>query len=128
MNIPARTIGDVVVFDVAGDFDRVNSGASPTVHDLAKSRLGMGDRKILFNFEKVGFVDSFGVGQICATYTSAQNLGGGFKLCNVPQKLLTILIIVGLVPRVIQAYPSEEAALLSFNKPFEPWNDPKKKP
>jgi anti-anti-sigma factor len=122
VNIPARTIGDVVVFDIAGDLTRASSG-TPTLHDLAKARLGMGDRKILFNFEKVNFVDSFGVGQICATYASTQNLGGGFKLCNVPQKLLLVLTVVGLVPRVIKAYPSEEVALLSFNKPFEPGND-----
>jgi anti-anti-sigma factor len=123
MNIPARTIGDVVVFDVEGDLNRASSGAT-TLHELAKARLGMGDRKILFNFEKAGFVDSFGVGQILATYTSTQNLGGGLKLCNVPYKVLVVLMIVGLVPRVIKVYPSEEAALLSFDKPFEPWNDP----
>ncbi len=125
MGITGRTLGDVAVFDIAGDLTRTESPV-PTLHDLARARLREGTRKVLFNFEKAEFVDSFGVGEIFSTYTSTQNLGGMFKLCCVPKRLYLILTVVGIVPRVITVYADEAAALTSFADPAPP-EDPTNK-
>lgn len=127
MYIATRISGDVAVFDIAGDFTRKDSPI-PTLHELAHGQLETGMRKILFNFEKVGFVDSFGMGQIVSSYISTRNLGGGFKLCQVPPKLLFFLKVVNLVPNVISVYPDETAALESFANPSPPGDPTNLKP
>ena len=116
MDIKIRTSGDVVVFEVAGDFTRTDYTV-PNLHDLTSAQLQAGKRNVIVNFDKAGFVDSFGVGQIIASYTSTTKLGGGFKLCSVPRKVLLVLTIVGLVPRVLGVYRDEAAALESFAHP-----------
>jgi anti-anti-sigma factor len=72
---------------------------------------------ILFNFEKAGFVDSFGIQEMIASYTSIQNLGGKFKLCRLPDKLILIFEVTGLI-KVFDIYPTEDAALENFAKPL----------
>jgi anti-anti-sigma factor len=113
-----RPVGDVVVLDIEGEFS-VTASPVPTLHDVVKIHLGRGKRHILFNFEKAGFVDSFGVGQMLSSYKSTQDLGGRFKLCQISDKLNYIFHITGL-SKVFDVYPTEEAALESFAKPPKP--------
>lgn len=113
MEITTRIVDDIAVFRIEGDFTRITCEA-PTLHDRVKNELEDGKRKIVFNFEKAGFVDSFGVGQIVATFQSTQNLGGRLALAALPPKLFLTLSIIMIVPKVISAYPSEESALASF--------------
>lgn len=110
-----RPVGDVVVLDIEGEFSRIASPV-PTLHQIVKAQLGMGKRRILFNFEKVGFVDTFGIQELIASYTSTQNIGGRLKLCRLSQKLILIFSITGLV-KVFDIHPDEEAAMESFAKP-----------
>ena len=102
--INSRAVGPVAVFDIEGDFS-VTTSPLPTLHELVKEETAKG-----------GFVDSFGIGQMIASYKSLQSLGGMLKLCAVPSKLLALLVITGIVPRVLSAYPTEEAALEAFAK------------
>jgi len=118
MEITTRVIDDIAIFRIEGDLTRATCDA-PTLHDRVKTQLADDKRKIIFNFEKAGFVDSFGVGQIIATYQSAQNLGGSFKLASLPPRLLLTLKTTKIVP-LISAYPSEESALASFAETSEP--------
>ncbi len=115
MAIAVRAAGDVAVFDITGE-DLTRTSFAP-LHELVRTRLGAGQRKVLLNFEKAEFVDSSGIGQIIASYTSTTNLGGGLKFCAVPQKILLVLMIVGIVPHIIKAYPDEPSALASFAGP-----------
>ena len=110
-----RPVGDVLVFDIEGEFSRLTSPL-PTLHQLVKAQLAFGKRMILFNFEKAGFVDSFGIGELVSSYTSTQGLGGKFKLCRLSEKIILIFHITGLI-RVFDIYPTEDAALESFAQP-----------
>jgi anti-anti-sigma factor len=113
-----RPVGDVVVLDIEGEFS-VTTSPVPTLHEHVKTHLEMGKRSILFNFDKVGFVDSFGVGQMIASYKSTHDLGGRFKLCRLPEKLILLFHITRLI-KVFDVYSTEEAALDSFAKPPKP--------
>jgi anti-anti-sigma factor len=119
MEIRTRIAGDMVVFGIEGDFTRVTA-TPPTLYDLVKAQLEDGRRKILVNFEKAGFVDSFGVRQIIQTFTSTKDLGGSFKIAAPPRQLRLTLEITKLVPDVLDVYPSEESAVASFAQPPEP--------
>ena len=115
MAIGVRTVGDVAVFDIT-DEDLTRTSFAH-LHDLVRAELQAGRRKTLVNFEKARFVDSSGIGQIIGSYTSTKNLGGAFKFCAVPQKILAVFMVIGLVPLVIETYPDEASALASFAKP-----------
>jgi anti-anti-sigma factor len=112
MEISTRDHQQVVIFDIDGEI-RISDTAGPTLHELVKSHLERGKRDILLNFQKVGFIDSFGVGQILGSYVSTQNLGGKLKLCHVSKKLYLIFQITNLI-RVLEIYDDCDAALKSF--------------
>jgi anti-anti-sigma factor len=113
--ISNRIVGEVAVFDIRGEFTRIRS-PDPTLYQLVRAQLETGKRRILINFENVGFVDTFAVQELIAGFTSVQRLGGQFRICNVSPQLAMILRVTGLAPGVIDPHPTEAAAMDSFSK------------
>jgi anti-anti-sigma factor len=116
--ITSRLTGEIVVFDVSGEFSRITA-EPPTLSELVKDQLGQGKRQVLFNFNATGWVDSFGISELLASYTSIQDLGGTLRLCLVPPKLDLILEVTGL-KKVLSVYLTESEALASFVEPPAP--------
>jgi len=114
MDIKTRDANNVVIFDINGEIRRIDP-AETTLHQLVKGQLERGRRDILLNFENVEFIDSFGVGEILASYISTHNLGGKLKLVRISKKLYLIFQVTMLV-RVLEIYDDEAAALKSFEK------------
>jgi anti-sigma B factor antagonist len=112
MDIKTRDLNSIVIFDIDGDISRP-SGIS--LHQLVKSQLERGNRSILLNFSNVGFIDSFGVGEILASYISTNNLGGKLKLARISKKLYLVFQVT-MLTRVLEIYDDEAAALKSFEK------------
>lgn len=79
MIITTREINDVVIFDIEGEFRR-SDVKEPSLPEFVKAQLDNGKKKLLVNFEKLEFIDSFGVGEILASYISVNNHGGALKL------------------------------------------------
>lgn len=115
MVIGTREVGNVAIFDIQGEIRRSDSPET-TLHQLVKARLEAGRTDILLNCERVDFIDSYGVGEILASYISTQNLGGKLKLSMVSKKLLVIFQVT-MLTRVLEIFGSETAALESFGKP-----------
>jgi len=114
MVIKTREHGAVVIFDIEGEIRRSDM-MDATLHQLVKSQLDSGKRNILLNFEKVNFIDSFGVGEILASYISTQNLGGKFKLAKISKKLYLIFQVT-MLTKVLEIHENEDSALKSFFK------------
>lgn len=114
MTITTRDTDSVVIFDISGEIRR-SENMETTLHRLVKTHLDRGQRKIMLNLEKVEFIDSFGVGEILASYISTQNLGGQFKLFNISKKLLLIFQIT-MLTKVLDIYEDEDCALRSFGQ------------
>jgi anti-anti-sigma factor len=114
MEINTRDINEIVIFDIAGEIRRTDT-PEVTLHQLVKSNLERGKRNILLNLKDVGFIDSFGVGEILASYISTQNLGGKLKLAGISKKL-HLVFQVTMLTRVLDICDSEDAALKSFAK------------
>lgn len=114
MIITTRDTDGVVIFDITGEIRR-SDNMETTLHHLVKTHLDRGKRKIMLNLEKVEFIDSFGVGEILASYISTQNLGGRFKLFNISKKLLLIFQIT-MLTKVLDIYEDEDCALRSFGQ------------
>jgi anti-anti-sigma factor len=115
MIIKTREVNNVAIFDIEGEIRR-SDGQQTTLHNLVKSHLDRGKRNVLLNLENVGFIDSFGVGEILASYISTQNLGGKLKLCRISSKLLLIFQIT-MLTKVLDIQEDCDRALESFGKP-----------
>jgi anti-anti-sigma factor len=113
MDIQTREVGGVVIFDIDGEITRP---AEAMLHQFVKSQLEKGKRNIVLNFDKVGFIDSFGVGEILASYVSIHNLGGHLKLCRISKKLYVIFQVTGLI-KVLEVFENCDAALKTFGEP-----------
>jgi len=114
MVIQKREKNNVVIFDVEGEIKRSDT-IDVTLHQLVKEQLDTGKKQILFNFDKVEFIDSFGVGEILASYISTHNLGGKLKLARISKKLFLIFQVT-MLTKVLDIFDEEDTALQSFFK------------
>ncbi|OGD27066.1 MAG: hypothetical protein A2V57_04100 [Candidatus Aminicenantes bacterium RBG_19FT_COMBO_65_30] len=114
MVIKTRESENVVIFDIEGEIRR-SDAAQTTLHSLVKAQLDRGRRNVLLDLGGVEFIDSFGVGEILASYISTQNLGGKFKLCRISKKLLLIFQIT-MLHKVLEIHEDCDRALESFEK------------
>ena len=106
-----RQVGDVTVIDVSGRIT-LGEGSSvirDTVHDLITS----GHRKILLNLGDVTYIDSSGIGELVAGYTSMANAGGTLKLLSLTKRVKDLLQITKLYT-VFDVHEEEAHAVRSF--------------
>jgi anti-anti-sigma factor len=114
MIINKREKHSVVIFDIEGEIKRSDI-TDVTLHQLVKDQLETGKKHILLNFDKVEFIDSFGVGEILASYISTHNLGGKLKLARISKKLFLVFQVT-MLTKVLDIVEDEDAALQSFFK------------
>jgi anti-anti-sigma factor len=114
MVINKREKNSVVIFDIEGEIKRSDI-TDVTLHQLVKDQLESGKKHILLNFEKVEFIDSFGVGEILASYISTHNLGGQLKLARISKKLFLVFQVT-MLTKVLDIVEDEETALQGFFK------------
>jgi anti-sigma B factor antagonist len=112
MQITTQDRSGVAVLYVSGELSRLHVSGQ-TLHQAVKSQLEQGKINILLNLGEVDFIDSFGVGQILASFTSTQNLGGKIKLARISRKLDFVFMVTGL-KRVLDVFDDETSALQSF--------------
>jgi anti-anti-sigma factor len=112
MEINAREKENVVIFDIEGEIRR-SDVTDVTLHQLVKDQLDVGKRNILLNFRDVEFIDSFGVGEILASYISTHNLGGKLKIAKISKKLYLVFQVT-MLTKVLEIFDEEELALNSF--------------
>jgi len=114
MQINLREKQGITVFDIEGEIRR-SEASNITLHRIIKNQLDENKKKFLLNMNKVEFIDSFGVGEILASYISTQNVGGSLKLTNISKKL-SLVFQVTMLSKVFEIFDDEEKALESFPK------------
>ncbi|MDH4224117.1 MAG: STAS domain-containing protein [Deltaproteobacteria bacterium] len=70
---------------------------------------------ILFNFEKVNFIDSSGIGLIVSIYKTMQQRDSRFGLCNLSKKNEEIFTITRL-NKILDIFPSVQEGISSMSK------------
>jgi hypothetical protein len=113
MNITIRKIGDVVVFDVAGEFRRTEA-KEPWLPGLVSAQIKKGNKKFLVCLEKVEFIDRYGIGDILASYLLVLKRGGGLKLAPFPGRYSTGKVESLFDPLEDFLYASLDNALEAF--------------
>ena len=109
--LTTRQVGDVTVMDVSG---RITLGeGSSVLRDALHSAIEAGNRKILLNLGEVNYIDSSGIGELVAAYTSVSNHGGTLKLLNLTKRVQDLLQITKLYT-VFDVHEEEAHAIRSF--------------
>ncbi len=114
MDIKKREKDSIVIFDIEGEIRRSDI-SEVTLHQLVKDQLEAGKKHILLNFDRVEFIDSFGVGEILASYISTHNLGGKLKIARISKKLYLVFQIT-MLTKVLEIFDEEDLALRSFRQ------------
>lgn len=106
-----RQIDDVTVIDVEGKIT-LGDGSSQ-LRDALRELVQQGHKKILLNLSDVTYIDSSGVGELVAGYTSVANGGGTLKLLGLTRRVKDLLQITKLYT-VFDVHEDEPHAVKSF--------------
>jgi len=111
LNIKQRQAGDVSILDLTGE---VRMGDSATaLRGAIRDLVAGGNGKILLNLGGVRYIDSSGIGELIANYTTVGRSGGQLKLLNLTEKVQDLLVITKLLT-VFDVYEAEADALSSY--------------
>lgn len=111
LEVKERQAGDVTILDMKGAV-RMGEG-SIALRDAIRRLAGEGKKKVLLNLGGVNYVDSSGIGELIANYTTISREGGQLKLLNLTERIQNLLVITKLLT-VFDAYDNEAEALKSF--------------
>ena len=111
MKIGIRQQKGATILDPKGKIT-IGSG-DVALRDSVLEALDSGATKILINLQGVSTIDSSGIGELVAAYTTVTNRGGQLKLSNLSPKVTDILQITQLAT-VFQVEDCEESALDNF--------------
>ena len=111
LSINQRQAGDVAILDLNGE---VRIGDSATaLRGALRALVAAGNKKILLNLAGVRYIDSSGIGELIANYTTVGRTGGQLKLLSLTDKVQDLLVITKLLT-VFDVYEAEAEALSSF--------------
>jgi anti-sigma B factor antagonist len=111
LEVKERQAGDVTILDMKGAV-RIGEG-SIELRDAIRRLAGEGKKKVLLNLAGVSYVDSSGIGELIANYTTISRQGGQLKLLNLTDRIQNLLVITKLLT-VFDAFDNEAEALKSF--------------
>jgi anti-sigma B factor antagonist len=111
LEVTERQAGDVTILDMNGSV-RMGEGAI-ALRNSIRGLIDGGKKKILLNLGGVKNIDSSGIGELIANYTTISRDGGQLKLLNLTDKIQNLLVITKLLT-VFDSYDNESDALNSF--------------
>jgi anti-sigma B factor antagonist len=102
----------VTILEVSG---RITMGEGcPILRDAIQEALQAGAKNLILDLGHVAYMDSTGVGELTAAYTSAQNHNCQLKLLNLTRKIEDLMQITKL-STIFDSYTDEKEAIASFN-------------
>ena len=111
LKMNTREVKDVIVIDLSG---RLTMGeASAAIREEIHDEVGQGHKKVLLNLADVSYIDSAGLGELTAAYTSIKNRDGQLKLLNLTKRVHDLMQITKLYT-VFDVYDDEKTAIASF--------------
>jgi len=111
LDVKQRQAGDVIILDLSGAV-RMGDGAV-VLRNAIRSLIDQGNKKILLNLSGVKNIDSSGIGELIANYTTLSRDGGQLKLLKLTDKIRDLLVITKLLT-VFDSYDDEAEALNTF--------------
>ena len=111
LDVSERQAGDVTILDLSGEV-RIGD-SSVALRESVRNLADQGKKKVLLNLAGVKYIDSSGIGELIANYTTMKRQGGQLKLLSLTDRVQNLLVITKLLT-VFDAYDNEAEALKSF--------------
>jgi anti-sigma B factor antagonist len=111
LNITERRNGNVTVLDLKGNI-RLGEG-NIELHNILRFLVEKGERRILLNLGEVKYIDSSGLGELVAGFTTLQKNGGELKILRLTERVHELMFITKLLT-VFDVFDNEEEAVNSF--------------
>ena len=111
LDLKERQAGDVTILDLTGEV-RIGD-SSVALRNSVRNLADQGKTKLLLNLAGVKYIDSSGIGELIANYTTVSRQGGQLKLLNLTDKIQNLLVITKLLT-VFDSFDNEAEALKSF--------------
>jgi anti-sigma B factor antagonist len=111
MKCNIRDLGNVRIIELGG---KITIGTGDVkIRELVHQALEDGKKEILFDLGDVKAIDSSGIGEMVACYTTVTKRGGHLKLMHLSPKINDILQVTQLIT-VFDVFDDEREALGSF--------------
>ena len=111
MQITERALAGLTILDLNGKLT-IDNGAQ-LLKDKCESLVFQQRAQVIVNLGAVPYIDSGGLGQLVACYTTVAKAGGRLTLVNINTRNHDLLSITKLVA-VFETFDSEEAAVQSY--------------
>ena len=108
MGLDLRRTGNIMIIKVCGEFDLAE--ADNCRRQIDEKVRAEGVKELLFDLEKVSFIDSSGLGVILGRYRKTKEKEGSVAISNVDPRILKILELSGIT-RLIPVYSNTSQAL-----------------
>jgi len=110
MSFAIKKQGEVVVVDVEG---QLIVGNRSELKQKVLDELERGERKVLIDFSRTGYIDSSGLGVLVSLAKKIREQGGELRLANLNDDLKTLFELTKL-DTLFQIADTKERALQSF--------------
>lgn len=111
MKISSRQREGVTILEPQG---KITIGVGDVaLRNAVHEAVGGGSRNILIDLSGVTTMDSSGIGELVATYTTVTNRGGKLKLLHLPPKIQDIMQVTQLIT-VFEVFDDEAEAVASY--------------
>ena len=111
MEITERVVDSITILNLIG---KLTIGeAAQMLKDKSESLVFQGRNRVIVNLADVPYIDSGGLGQLVACYTTLAKAGGRLKLLNVGTRNHDLLSITKLVS-VFDTFDTEREAIDSY--------------
>jgi anti-sigma B factor antagonist len=111
MKISSRQREGVTILEPQG---KITIGVGDVaLRNAVHEAVGGGSKNILIDLSGVSTMDSSGIGELVATYTTVTNRGGKLKLLHLPPKIQDIMQVTQLIT-VFEVFDDEGEAIASF--------------
>jgi anti-sigma B factor antagonist len=110
MSFAIKKQGEVVVVDVDG---QLIVGNRNELKQKVLDELDKGERKVLIDFARTGYIDSSGLGVLVSLSKRIREVGGDLRLANLNDDLKTLFELTKL-DSLFQISDTRERALQSF--------------
>jgi len=112
LQITTRDHDNVTVLELNGRLD--GGPESAKVHEAIRQLLAAGKRSIVLDLADVPWANSLGIGVLISAYASAKRENATVALCAVPERVLKVLKICGVVPTVFEVHDDADKAVATL--------------
>ena len=111
LTIGERVVGDVTIVDLSGTITLGETNRD--LHNAIKRLVQEGKNKIVLNLARVTKIDSSGLGELVAGFTTLKTNDGALKLLGMPANIVDLMTITKLYT-VFEIFDEERSAVDSF--------------